>query len=114
MDLKTNQIKDLFKNCQQLYSFENYLVILTQEENLNWIHLLFFFTDEGELIFLEKITIDGYFGGLGNLRIISTYGYTMDFHAGKLVIKEDKRREKAYYNSLVGPTHFPELAEEVC
>ncbi len=69
-------IKDLFKNCQQLYSFENYLVILTQEENLNWIHQLFFLTEEGELKFLEKITIDGYFGGLGNLGIISTYGYT--------------------------------------
>ena len=55
--------------------------------------------------------------GFGNLGIIfSDENNLLDFSSGKLVFTEDKveNRKNIFYNSLIGPTEYPEFAEEIC
>ena len=56
------------------------------------------------------------FNGSGNLGIISSYkNELLNFSSGKLVLSEDKVKDrKFFYNSLVGHTQYPEFAEEIC
>ena len=67
---------------------------------------------------LDEKTGNEYYGGFGNLGILSTNeNKLLYFFTGKLIFIEDKvgyDNRKYYYNYLVGSTNYPEYAEEIC
>ena len=70
---------------------------------------------KGELQLLDEKTDSDDFYGFANLGILKNENYLLNFSTGKLVFSENKvYRDKYFYNSLVGPTQYPELAEDIC
>ena len=55
-----------------------------------------------------------WFSGSANLGIVSNDEQLLNFSTGKFVVTENKEKNRVqFYNLLVGPTEFPELAEEI-
>ena len=57
---------------------------------------------------------DHLFCGRANLGIVYNDKQLLNFSTGKLVVSENNvKRDIKFYNTLVGPTEFPEIAEEI-
>ena len=126
MNLESQEQKDLnLANCIAIHSFEDKILIQIFENKIV-TQKLFKLTEEGELELLDEKTNSEYFGGCGNLGILDNEDKEsvefwlngkrlLDFSSGKLVFTKDKEKDRKYiYNSLVGPTEYPEVVEEIC
>ena len=61
----------------------------------------------------KDIRTQFYFGSC-NVGVLSFGSELLNFSTGDLVLKEEEaKRSKKFYNALVGPTFYPELAEKV-
>ena len=120
INLETNVQKiTIVANCQFIHSFEDKILIQTND-NKKVTSKLFKF-NEGKLHLLdEKIGYHQHsdvFFGPGNLGILRSFAgdKLLNFSTGKLLFLENKVKDrKWFYNSLVGPTEFPEFVEEIC
>ena len=114
MNLKTQEQKDLeISHCSFIHSFED--KVLVQILDQKKIQKLFQFT-KGELQLLDEKSVSEQFTGNGNLGILSSMSNKLlNFFSGKIVITKNKIEYRSeFYNSLVGPTKYPEFAEEIC
>ena len=116
MNLETKVQNNMnVSNCMWIYSFED-KVLIKIYENGKYTYKLFKLK-EGELGLLdEKTDRDEWYYGSGNLGILASFKNKMiNFSTIKLWFSENKVEDrKLFYNSLVGPTEFPEFAEDIC
>ena len=67
-----------------------------------------------KMYFKDSISAKFWFHGSANLGIVFSDELLLNFSSGKLqTIRINEQNDKKFYNSLVGPTEFPELAEEI-